>query len=208
MNIHELLDGKSHIFIKQIKEWGEIILNFESKNRYALRDESGKDIGYLFERGDGVFQWLMRLLLRSHRPLLIELVNHNKDVLLKLERGFFWFFSDLKIEDSQGLFMGSVHRRFGIFNKKYDLYNREGVQFARIQSGLFSFWTFKVFDLQGREISIITKKWGGIFSEVFTDSDQFGVSLKGVNSFERVVLLSAAISIDFDFFEDNSSRNG
>jgi uncharacterized protein YxjI len=207
LNIHQLLEGKSHIFIKQIKEWGEIIFNIENKNRYSLKDDTGTEVGFFYERGDGVFQWIKRLFLRSHRPLLIELVDTQGNVLISLKRSFFWFFSDLYITDNQGQNLGHVHRRFGIIHKRYDLIDQQGETFGNIKAAIWRLWTFKIFNSQGSEIAEISKKWGGVLTEVFTDSDQFGVSFGNVSGDQRVVLLAAAISIDFDFFEDNTRRN-
>jgi uncharacterized protein YxjI len=207
MDAHSFLESKSHIFIKQTKEWSEILLNLENKNRYSLKDKQGNNIGLFYEKGDGIFQWIKRTILRSHRPFIVELLDSEGKILLSLHRKFFWFFSDLQIRDNNGNSLGQVHRRFGFIYKKYDLVDMNGQTFARIKSAIWRLWTFKIYDLSENEMAEISKKWGGILSEAFTDSDQFGVSFGSVETTQKVVLLAAAISIDFDFFEDNSQKH-
>lgn len=56
----------------------------------------------------------------------------------------------------------------------------------------------------------ISKKWGGALREIFTDADTYRVSFENGNwsRFQRRVIFAAAISIDFDFFENNQGSRG
>ncbi len=57
----------------------------------------------------------------------------------------------------------------------------------------------------------ISKKWQGFIKEGFTDADRFLVDFGSEQEWtlsERAVLLCAAISIDFDFFENNQGDSG
>ena len=203
MSINQLLASQNHVFIKQIKEWGEIITNFETKNKYQLLDESGKQIAYIYETGSGFMHFIKRMIFRSHRAFTIDIVDDQKQLLMRLDRPFFWFFSDLTILDPQGKVLGQVFRRFGFFSKKYDLVDANGRTFAKISAGIFKIWTFNILDQMENHIATISKKWGGILKEMFTDADQFGVEFKQVSDELRPVVLGCAISIDFDFFDDN-----
>ena len=67
---------------------------------------------------------LKRFFLRSHRPLDIDVFDGQQQAVLHLTRSFFFFFSDLEVlEPASGTKFGSIHRRFGIIYKKYDLYD-------------------------------------------------------------------------------------
>ena len=60
------------------------------------------------------------------------------------------------------------------------------------------------------QTATISKKWGGALREVFSDADTFRIEF-GTASWteeQRAVLLAAAISIDFDFFENNQGSGG
>ena len=65
-------------------------------------------------------------------------------------------------------------------------------------------------DLQGKKVANIAKKWGGALREVFTNADAFLIDYGAANwkAHERAVIFAAAISIDFDFFEQNKGGAG
>ena len=58
--------------------------------------------------------------------------------------------------------------------------------------------------------ALISKRWGGGLREIFTDADTFMVDFgNGIWTEEqRQVIFAAAMSIDFDFFENNQGSRG
>jgi uncharacterized protein YxjI len=195
--------------IKQRKEWVEILVDFETRNQYAVRGAGGEELGTLAEEGGGILHVLKRWLLRSHRPLDAALCDRAGAVVLRLSRPFFFLFSDLHVRDAGGQSVGSVHRRFGILRRKYDLRDSFGRTFARVSSPIWRIWTFFVKAEDGRDATI-GKKWGGFLREVFADADTFGIDFSQATwaPEERAVIFSAAVSIDFDFFENNQGIGG
>lgn len=190
--------------LKQRKEWVEIFIDFETRNQYAVRGAGGEEVGTLAEEGGGFGATLKRWLLRSHRPLEAALCDRTGAVVLRLSRPFFFLFSDLHVRDVNGQPIGSVHRRFGILHRKYDLRDSFGRTFARVKSPIWRIWTFFVKAEDGRDATI-GKKWGGLLREAFADADTFGIDFSQATwaAEERAVIFSAAVSIDFDFFENN-----
>lgn len=203
LELRQYVEKTTEVFIRQVKEWGEILTGFETSNKYELLDSQGQKIGFLAEEGSGVFHFLKKQILRSHRPMAICVWDNSGEVFLKLERPFFWFFSDLHVQNNKGHKIGQVRRRFGILFKKYDLVDPRGHIFGRIKAPLWNIWTFPILDKTGQEVGVVSKKWGGILKEVFTDSDKFGIRFPNWDVDKRIITLSCAISIDLDFFEDN-----
>ena len=203
-----LLAGSSKCFIRQIKEWGEILIGFEGSNKYELLNEQGEKIGYISEQSSGIFQMLIRSFFKSHRPLDVRIYDKNGQEVIKLNRPFYFFFSTMFVNDRTGRLLGSIDQKFAIFRKRYELKDARGNPFALINSGFFSFFTFKIEDTRtGRSLGEIRKKWGNLLKEIFTDSDTFGVDISNELSEEqKAIVLSTAISVDFDYFEDNSAR--
>ncbi len=195
--------------LKQRKEWVEIFVDFETRNQYAVRGSRGEDVGTLVEEGGGFWGAILRWLLRSHRGLDAVLCDREGAVLLRLSRAFFFLFSDLELRDVSGVKIGSVHRRFGILHRKYDLRDAFGRTFARVKSPIWRIWTFFVKADDGRDATI-GKKWGGVMRELFADADTFGVDFSQASwaPEERAVIFSAAVSIDLDFFENNQGVGG
>ncbi|MBF0443194.1 MAG: hypothetical protein HQK54_14895 [Oligoflexales bacterium] len=208
MSLAKHIENESVVFIKQKYELAEIIINFETVNRYAIMDKGGNLLGMILERSGGFFGTVKRLFLRSHRGFEVDVIDKFSNPLLFLKRDFFFFFSDLFIYDQARKPIGSVHRRFSIIYKKYDLKDRFGKVFATIESPFWRLWSFPVLDCGGLiKDAKITKRWGGILREVFTDTDTFMVDFGGGFSYDqRLVVLASSVSIDFDFFEENQNR--
>ena len=63
--------------------------------------------------------------------------------------------------------------------------------------------------VQGQEVGKISKQFGGILREAFTDADTFGVEFPptGMGSDVRKILLGATFLIDFVHFENNNRSN-
>ena len=195
--------------LKQRKEWVEILVDFETRNQYAVFGARSEEVGTLAEEGGGVLRMITRFLLRSHRPIEAAACDRAGALVLRLSRPFFWFFSELNVADAQGVKLGSVHRRFAILSRRYDLRDGFGRTFARVKSPIWRIWTFFVKADDGRDATI-GKKWGGVLREVFADADTFGIdfSLASWVPEERAVIFSAAVAIDFDFFENNQGVAG
>jgi uncharacterized protein YxjI len=203
----QFFEPHDQLLIQQVKEWGEIITNFETRNKYQILSPSGSELGFMAEQGKGLGATLVRMFLRTHRPMKVTVWCRERKELLSLERPFFWFFSDLIVRDGTGKVLGHVYRKFGIIHKKYDLCNDRGQIFSRVNTPIWRLWTFKILDSGGREIGTVSKNWGGLLKEIFTDADRFQVSFKGRTWLEKAVIFSAAISIDMDFFDDNQRNN-
>jgi uncharacterized protein YxjI len=203
------LATQPQLSLRQRKEWVEILIDFETRNQYAVRGAGGEELGTLAEQGGGLGRVFTRWLLRSHRPLEAALCDRAGALLLRFSRPFFFLFSDLHVSDAEGRPVGSVHRRFGILQRRYDLRDAFGRTFARVRSPLWRIWTFFVEAKDGRSATI-GKRWGGLLREVFADADSFGVDLSRASwsPEERAVIFAAAVSIDFDFFENNAGSGG
>ena len=135
-------------------------------NKYELLGENGNRIGYMAEQGSGIFAFLFRQIMKSHRPLDIKIWNNAGTEILSLVRPFFFFFSTMEVI-SHGKRMGTIERRFGILYKKYDLLNSQGKLVAQVKAPIWNLWTFPILDHQDREVGVIKKSWGGILKEVF-----------------------------------------
>ena len=206
----EEITTSDEIYVQQKKEWTEIIVDFETVNRYAVMDQNKKTLGMVAERGGGIFHHIKRAIFRSHRAFEIDVIDNSGKSTLMLSRNFFFFFSDLFVTSGDGQKIGKIHRRFGILHKKYDLYDQHDNLFAKIKSPIWRLWTFPVVAAStGQEIGEISKKWGGMLREIFTDADTFRVQYKQHpwTSQQRATVFAAAVSIDFDFFEDNQGRS-
>jgi uncharacterized protein YxjI len=209
--LEQLVSAHPRLFVQQRKEWLRVLVDWETTNRYVIMDERGVELGYIAERPGTFFDLLFRQFLRSHRPLTIDVLDRMGQPAMKLSRPYFWFFSDLLVSDHEGQRLGSIHRQFNLIYKHYELRDAAGGVFAEIHSPFWRMWTFPVVNLVGMTLATIAKKWGGVLTELFTDADTFMVSFTHPDRTrhdELAVILAAAVSIDFDYFEHNSGHQG
>jgi hypothetical protein len=81
--------------------------------------------------------------------------------------------------------------------------------FATVKSPFWRLWKFPIIDRQNQEIGNISKKWQGLFKEGFTDADSFAIDFGSLDSHSahKTIVFSTAISIDFDYFENNNGTS-
>lgn len=196
------------LILRQRKELIEIVVDWETKNQYAVMDESGQELGTVAERAGGWGSFFKRAFFKSHRGFAADFLTHQGQRVLGLSRGFFFFFSELEVHDDLQRNLGQVRRRFGIIYKRYDLQDASGKVFARVKSARWRLWTFAMEDLQGNPLGEITKKWGGAIREIFTDADTYRIDLSKFTDDQKAIVFATAVSIDFDFFENNQGSSG
>jgi uncharacterized protein YxjI len=208
--LRDLIENAEQYFVRQKKEWTEILVDFETRNQYKILDVDKKEVGTISEVSSGIGGFLKRNFFGSHRSLDVRVHDADGSPVLRIERPFFFWFSSLEVKTEGGAGLGRVERRFGLIYKKYDLVDVNGRTFAKVSSPLWRLWTFPVRHTSGVGAAEISKKWGGALREIFADADTFRVAIEEGNwsGPERWVLFAAAISIDFDFFENNQGSGG
>lgn len=191
------------------RNWWEILFEWEQRNQYMIRDARDSYRGAVVEQRTGFLAALMRTFLGSHRPLELAVFDGaEQNVVLTLRRPFYFFLSEMQVHDENGSVIGGVEKKLTFLSKRYRLFDTRGNLFAEIRSGLFKIWTFPVFDTSGREIATISKKWAGFLKESITDADRFTIDFatSQLSLDQQAVVFAAALSIDFDYFENNQRR--
>ncbi len=197
-----VLASAPSLVVKQQKEMLEVFTNFETKNRYLIQLPNGQPAFYAAEAGEGAGAFFARTFLKSSRPFTMQLMDPQGQPALTLRRPWTWFFSELHVTDAHGQPIGSLHQKFKLFGRLFEVSDTSGQVFAQIQGPFFRPWTFKVI-VQGHEVGQISKQWGGLMKEAFTDADTFGVQFDpNMPANHRALILAATFLIDFLYFED------
>ena len=184
------------LVIKQKVEALEIFTRFETKNRYAIYHEQGKELYYAFEESE----MLGRNVLNRHRPLKLIIIDNNKNEQLIIERKFYFMFADYTIYDKNNRKIGEIKQRFKWFKRLFDTYNESENIVLECRSKFSQFWTFNIFRGPNKAGSI-KKKWSGFGKEMFTDADTFHVDMGTLTDKEKVLALATAFAVDLQFFE-------
>ena len=199
-----IVAGRERVLIHQTKEWGEILLGFESKNRFELRDEQSRRLGFAAEEAQGVGQWFLRNLFGRCRKASIHVYDEHGTRVGRGEKPFRWYFHRMEVFDGEKK-LGAVQRKFALFHRVFAIENAAGQEVMAIVSPWFRIWTFRLM-FEEQEVGAIRKKWGNLLRELFTDADVFGLEVQPHIPVEvRKLLLIATFLIDFTCFENNSS---
>ncbi len=205
----ESLVGRARgLSVKQSKELAEILVGYDVANRYALRDDAGRELATVMEESGGLGGAIMRNLFGVARAMKMHIVHTDGREIAELSKGWSLFFHRVELT-SGGQLLGAVDRQWSLLGRKYQVTDDRGRVLARIQRPLFKLWTYPVFDDNGRQIATISKRWGGLLTEIFTDADTYGVVFEGgVDNRLRSLLLAAMFLIDMTNTENNANSGG
>jgi len=185
------------LFVKQQVEAIEIFTQFETANKYKVLNEQGQELLYAYEEGNVVAMQFFK----KARAVKINVIDNNKALWMTVERPFTFMFANHTIKLADGRVLGYIKQHFKIFGSKFDINDLNNQLMFKIESKAFSPWTFKIFQ-QGNQVAVISKKWGNIGTELFTDADTFLVDFKNIqDQNQQLLILAAAFAIDLRVFE-------
>ena len=194
------LEDLQEAVVIQKKEWGEILTDFEQRNRYRVFAPDGSEVLHVGETGGSM---LSRFFLRSWRPFTLTLTSPEGKPALVLQRPFKFYFTEIHVSDARGKKLGTVQRRFSLLRRIYTVFDATGREILQLYGPLFHPWTFEMRRL-GTTVGKIGKKWGGILREGVTDADSFGIAFPAdADAATKAVLLGATFLIDFVHFENS-----
>jgi uncharacterized protein YxjI len=200
----ENLQSVSSLMVAQCKEWGEILTDFETKNKYVVRNESGVEVYWAAEEGGSI---LLRWFLKALRPFTMVVLNADKNVLMRVKRPFRFYFHEATVVDASGESIGRLSKRFSIIRKKYSVFDSADNEVYQLFGPLLRPWTF-IIKRDGEEFGKITKKWSGLLKESFTDADNFGVEFPSTWDVKlKALFLGAVFLLDFVHFEDKNNKD-
>jgi len=197
------LSSVSGLVVRQLKEWGEILTGFETKNKYVISDLSGRR---LFLAAEEAGSMLLRWFLKALRPFTIAVFSEDGQAVLRVKRPFRFYFHRAEVVDSKGQSLGVIERRFSILRRVYSVLNRSGEEIYQLFGPILHPWTFQIRE-DGVECGKITKRWSGLLKEGFTDADNFGVIFPADRDVKsKALFLGAVFLIDFAHFENKGDR--
>lgn len=189
------------VWIAQKFEIAEVF-GFETRNKYAIRDESGQEIAYAAEQGKGLLALLARGFMGHWRTFDLHLFDAQRQPVARAHHPFRWYFQRLDVYRGDNSLAGSLQQRWSWISKRFDVLGPQGEVLMTVDSPLWKPWTFP-FLKNNQEAAVIRKKWTGFGAEMFTDKDTFQLEYNDPNLSAdlRVVLVLAAVFIDLQYFE-------
>lgn len=199
-----VLEGYQSLMVRQQVEPLQVFSGLETQNRYQVLNPEGHEVCLAYEESG----FMARQFLRCRRPLTINVIDGEGNLLLVARGKFYWFFSHLEFFAPAGEFLGRLNRSFSFMGRRLDLLDNDGIV-GGLQGPLLRPYTFWLRQ-DGREVARITKQWSGLAREMFTVADTFQVLFTDESLAESVrwLVLGTAFAIDLDFFERRNVRSG
>ena len=196
-----MLADQHRMYVQQVFEMAELF-GLETRNKYRIRDENGRDLLYAAEQQKGVLGFLFRQLFGHWRSFEVHFFDAARQPVMRGIHPFRFFFQCLELRSRDDRLIGTIERQFSIFTKRFHVHDAQGRVVLEVTSPLWKVWTFP-FMRGGREQARVAKKWSGLGSELFTDRDNFLVEYldRDLTADERALVLAAAIYIDLMYFE-------
>lgn len=204
MGFNDEIAAQKTLMVEQRRELAELI-GIETRNKYAVLGEDGKELGFCAEQQKGLLGILMRQFLGHWRAFDLFIFDRERKQVLTAHHPMRWIFQRMEITTADGRFLGAIQQRFSILTKKFDVEDGSGSVRMTVSSPLMNIWTFP-FERGGRTVAVVSKKWSGILLEAFTDKDKFRVEYQdpALSADERLLILAASLFIDLQYFENKA----
>ena len=137
-------------------------------------------------------------------PFTLNILDTSKNVIASLTKGVTFFMAKITVNNAKGEAIALISRKFSL-KPKFEIFDMKNNKIAVIEGDWFA-WDFHITDANGTEIGTVSKKWGGMLKEVFTDSDKYIVNINSSidNENNRIAVLATAIVIDMVLKEEKN----
>jgi uncharacterized protein YxjI len=195
------------LIVRQDVEWSQVLVGWNARNHYAVRDLNHRLVLYVGETGEGWGDSLVRNFW-PFRQVCLEMMTPGGIVALLVRRRWRGWMARLEVEAWDGRLLGVIQQRWRWFRRYFEVLEPSGEISATIEGGIWRPWTYPVTSREGVEVAVIRKRWSGLARQVFTNADEFGIELRPALTDARLrqMLLAATISIDLVAYEDRQER--
>ncbi|KAL3250789.1 hypothetical protein MRX96_055365 [Rhipicephalus microplus] len=213
----EYLAHVEQIVIQQSVEYLEVFLGIEGANVYEAKNSMGQLI-YNIRENSGL---CARCCCGPRRCLEIDVFDSTNTVVIHIVRPLrcsnfccFCCLQEMEVQAPPGTPIAQIRQRWSICHPYFTIYSPENEPALHVVGPICTESLpckcdvkFEVRSMNGVTIGAVTKEWGGLVKEYFTDSDSFNVSFPldlDVNM--KAALLALSLLIDYMFFEDSWSK--
>lgn len=205
------LSTLDQLIVKQQMEMLEMFIDFETSNKYKIKNIHGQTIFLAAEDTD----CCSRNCFGSLRPFDMKIMDNAKNEMIHLYRPlacdgccFPCSRQSMEVSCPPGTVIGSLEKEWSILTPKFLVKDASGQTVLKIEGPLCTMAMcgtveFEVLSADGStQVGKISKNWSGIGREMFTDADTFGISFPmDLDVKIKAVLLGAVFLIDYLYFE-------
>ncbi|XP_009087422.4 phospholipid scramblase 1 isoform X2 [Serinus canaria] len=207
----EYLTQIDHILIHQQLELLEIVTGFEENNKYELKNALGQRVYFAAEDTD----CLTRNCCGPARPFTLRIIDNLGREVITLHRPLRCnscccpcCLQELEVQAPPGTTVGYVVQNWHVCLPKFTIQDEKRRDILKISGPCVVCQCcedvhFEVMSLDKTSpVGKISKQWTGFVREMFTDTDNFGISFPmDLDVKMKAVMIGACFLIDFMFFE-------
>lgn len=220
----EYLTQIDQLLVKQQFEILEMLTGWETSNKYKIKNSVGQQVYFAAEESDVC----MRQCCGPSRGFTMHITDNMGQEVIRVNREFKccagcqWCACvdccafEISVEAPVGTTVGYVRQMPSYCAPKYSIMNADRQEILNIEGpvcicqGICCTWDQEFIvrspDKQ-HEVGKISKQWSGLMREMFTDSDNFGVSFPmDLDVKMKAVMIGAVFLIDFMFFEHSQNQ--
>jgi len=217
----EYMTQIDQLLVKQQVELLEVVSGFETNNKYKIKNSLGQNVYYAVEDTD----CCTRQCCGPMREFNMKVFDNANNEVIHLYRPFRCtlcccpcFLQEIEVQSPPGTPIGYVIQKWSICTPgckpQFEITDAQRNPILKIEGPLCVIACcmdvdFKVLALDGvTEVGKVTKQWGGIVKEAFTDADTFGITFPmDLDVKAKATMLGAVMLIDFIYFESNQNNN-
>lgn len=203
MEWNEKVDQGKNFLVQQVYEVAEHF-GFETRNKYQILDTENAQVLFAAEQQKGLLGFFLRQRLGHWRPFTLHFYNSKRQQVMTANHPFRFFFQRLEIFDDSNRKIGALQQRFSLFRRKFELVDEREQVLLTMQTKfkIFLVWHYPFFKGQ-QKVASVDKKFSGIFTEMYTDKDNFLVQFDSpsLNYKEKLLILASSLFIDLLYFE-------
>eukprot|EP00062_Callorhinchus_milii_P000104 gi/632933825/ref/XP_007889430.1/ PREDICTED: phospholipid scramblase 1-like [Callorhinchus milii] len=210
----EYLAQVDQLLVHQQVEMLEVLIGFESNNKYQIKNSLGQLVYFAAEDTD----CCTRNFCGNMRPFVIKIIDNMGQEVMTLYRPLRCggcccpcCLQELEVRGPSGEPLGYIVQNWHIWLPKFTIQNEKREPILKIVGpccpcSCVGDVDYLIKNLDETEtIGKISKQWTGLVKEMFTDTDNFGIQFPmDLDVKMKAVMLGACFLIDFMFFEKNN----
>jgi uncharacterized protein YxjI len=171
---------------------------------YDLLDaNSGAPIGVAKEEPPGAVKYLRLVMNNKWLPTIVNVYERETDPpVLSIHRGVALFRPKVHVT-AGGRALGYFQAKALSIGPSFRIFDMQDREIGTVK-GDWKGWNFQLLGVSGEELGRVTKKWAGLGKELFTTADTYVINLSAAAAGRREVaqlLLAAGLAIDTVFKE-------
>ncbi|KAL1437203.1 hypothetical protein MTO96_049185 [Rhipicephalus appendiculatus] len=213
----EPLAHLEHIVIQQNVELLEVFLGIEGANHYEAKNPMGQLIYNIREQSN----FCARCCCGPGRCLEIDVLDSTMSVVIHIVRPLrcshcccFCCLQEIEVQAPPGTPIAQIRQRWSICRPYFTIYTPEDEPALHVVGPICTESLpckcdvkFEVHSTNDVVIGAVTKEWGGLVKEYFTDADSFNVTFPLDLAVKmKAALLALSVLIDYMFFEDSCRK--